>query len=155
MRQWKLSQLKTIKFRPIRPIRTYFKQRCDDDRQKKNFYKTVKPFLSGNRSHTCGDKIILREEGSILSKPIDVAEVFNAYYASISQYKNVPDGLDNLNFDEAVRKHASHESILLINKYVTIENEFNFSPISVENFAKSWCAENRDKQGCRTWRSPF
>ena len=40
------------------------------------------------------------------------------YYASIAEYKHQSDGLDNLDFDNAIDKHASHTSISLIKQSI-------------------------------------
>ena len=41
------------------------------------------------------------------------------YYESIAEYKFQFDGLDNLDFDEAIVKHASHTSISLIKQSIS------------------------------------
>ena len=92
-------------------IRNYFTHRCNDNVGSKNFYKTIKPFLSTKQSHYSGSKIILKEYDSIISDVSKVADICNVYYESIAEYKFQSDGLDNLDFDEAIAKHASHTSI--------------------------------------------
>ena len=58
------------------------------------------------------------------------------YYESIAEYKFKSDGVDNLDFDEAIMKHASHTSISLIKQSISRNYEFSFSPISVQSMSK-------------------
>ena len=51
------------------------------------------------------------------------------YYESIAEYKFQSDGLDNLDFDEAIAKHALHTSISLIKQSISRNYEFSFSLI--------------------------
>ena len=94
------------------------------------FFKTIKPFLSNTNSNGCGNKIILKEEDCILLRPQDVADVFNRYFISIGDYDGEPDGVDELAFHEAIKKHASHESVKLILENCSPTMEFNFKHIS-------------------------
>ena len=117
-------------------IRNYFTHRCNDNVGSKNFYKTIKPFLSTKQSHYNGSKTILKENDSIISDASKVADIFNMYYESIAEYKFQSDGLDNLDFDEAIAKHASHTSISLIKQSISRNYEFSFSPISVQSMSE-------------------
>ena len=117
-------------------IRNYFTHRCNDNVGSKNFYKTIKPFLSTKQSHYSGSKIVLKENDSIISDVSKVADIFNMFYESIAEYKFQSDGLDNLDFDEAIMKHASHTSISLIKQSISRNYEFSFSPISVQSMSK-------------------
>ena len=74
------------------------------------FFKTIKPFLSNKNSNGCGNKIILKEEDCILSRPQDVADVFNRYFISIADYDGEPDGVDELAFHEAI-KNIPHTKV--------------------------------------------
>ena len=93
----------------------------------------IKPFLSTKQSHYSGSKIIWKEDDSIISGASKVADIFNMYYASIAEYKHQSDGLDNLDFDNAIDKHASHTSISLIKQSISGNYEFSFSPISAQS----------------------
>ena len=96
---------------------------------------TIKPFLSTKQSYS-GSKIILKENDSIISDSYKVADIFNMYYKSIAEYKFQDDGLHNLDFDNAIAKHASHTSISLIKQSISVNYEFSFSPISVQSMSK-------------------
>ena len=111
-------------------INNYFKSRCAVASGGKEFFNTIKPFMSSKSSLKCS-KVILRENSDILSDPYEVANVFNKYYASIAEYESVSDGLDMLSFKEAISKHADHGSIVLIRSNASFaSNTFTFSCIS-------------------------
>ena len=74
------------------------------------FFKTIKPFLSNKNSNGCGNKIILKEEGCILSRPQDFADVFNRYFISIGDYDGETDGVDEWAFHEAI-KNIPHTKV--------------------------------------------
>ena len=95
---------------------SYFTRRCNDNVGSKNFYKTIKPFLSTKQSHNSGSKIVLKENDSIISDVSKVADELIIYYESIAEYKLQSNGLDN--FDDATAKHASHTSILLVKQSI-------------------------------------
>ena len=42
------------------------------------------------------------------------------YYVSIAEYKHQSDGLDHLDFDNAIDKHASQLSISLIKQAINV-----------------------------------
>ena len=125
---------KVTKLRKI-SIQRYFDQRCSSRCSSKDFYKTVKPFLSDN-NFCSGNKIILSEDKNIISDPLQVANIFNLYYSSVSEYKDDNDGLDILNLGEVIAKHASHKSIELIKRHVTASDTFFFKAVSPECFQK-------------------
>ena len=117
-------------------IKTYFDRKCNTQFGCKDFYKTVKPFLSDKGSGCNGSNIILREGDVLITDPFHVADVFNTYYASIADYDSVPDGLDRFTFIDAIVKHRNHESIISIRNKISITHEFTFQVISAEIFAK-------------------
>ena len=95
-----------------RPIQTYFDRKYNTQFGGKDFYKTMKLFLSDKGTGSSGSNIILREDVVLITDPIHVADVFNTCYASIAGYDSVPDGLDRLTFSDAIAKHKNHESII-------------------------------------------
>ena len=95
--------------------------------------KTVSPFLSDKPSSSNG-KIILCDDGNIISDSSQVANIFYMYYSSISEYDCTPDGLDCLTFEDAVLKHASHERISLIKQHTAPCKNFRFKVVAHETF---------------------
>ena len=67
------------------------------------------------------------------------------YYASIAEYQFKSYGLDNLNFADAITKHASHTSISLIKHSISGNYEFSFSPTSVQSMSKYISSLNSNK----------
>ena len=61
------------------------------------------------------------------------------------EYKFQSDGLDNLNFDDAITKHASHTSISLFKHSISGNYEFSFSPISMQSMSKYISSLNSNK----------
>ena len=120
---------KVVKLKKI-SIQTYFDRKCNAHSGCKDFYKTVRPFLSDKTQSSSSSNVILREGDVLITDPVHVAEVFNTYYASIAAYESTPDGLDSLSFDSAVTKHQSHDSIYLIRDKVSVTNEFFFHVIT-------------------------
>ena len=113
---------KVVKLKKI-SIQTYFDRKCNAHSRCKDFYKTIRPFLSDKTQSSSSSNVILRGD-VLITDPEQVAEVFNTYYASIAAYESTPDGLDSLSFDSAVTKHQSHDSIYLIRDKVSVTNEF-------------------------------
>ena len=100
----KVTELRTIS------IQKYFDEICSSSSNSRDFYKTVKPFI-WDKNSCSGNRIILSEDKNIISDPLQVANIFNRYHSSISDYKDNNDGLDILNLGEVIAKHASHKSI--------------------------------------------
>ena len=115
-------------------IQNYFDRRCNTQHDPMDFYKTLCPFLTDKPSSS-NCKIILCDDGDIIiSDPSRVANIFNMYNSSISAYNGIPDGPDSLTFEDAVLKHASHESITLIEQHTTPCENFRFRVVSHETF---------------------
>ena len=117
-------------------IQTYFNQKCNTHFGCKDFYKTVKPFLSDKANGCHGSNIILREGDVINTDPAHVADIFNTYYASIAEYEYESDSIDNLAFSEMIEKHQTHESIVVIRSKISFACEFNFNITSPEYIDK-------------------
>ena len=129
----KLARQNYAKWRNKVVIKTYFDRKCNTQFGCKDFYKTVKPFLSDKGSGCNGSNIILREGDVLITDSFHVADVFNAY---IADYDSAPDGPDRFTFIDAVVKHRNHESIISICNKISITHEFTFQGISPEIFAK-------------------
>ena len=110
-------------------IKKYFDEKCNDTKCSKSFFKTISPYISDNKMRN-GRSIILRENDSIVSKPIDVANIFNMYYESIAEYVDTPDSLSNSTVDNVISKHSSHPSIISIKRHNVSTQSFEFESIS-------------------------
>ena len=103
-------------------VNTYFKNKCKSCHgNSKQFFKTVRPFLSDNSNNRSGNNILLNENGKIVSDASEVAEIFNTFYGSIAGYPvNCDDGLNDISPTDAINKHCMHDSVINIKGRVRI-----------------------------------
>ena len=113
-------------------VNGYFSKQCSGNTNGKQFFKIVKPFMNNKSNNNAGNKIMLRENNRIITDASDVAEIFNVFYSSISNYPaNLYDGLDNTNISDIVAKHCRHESIVNIKSHMGDRaSKFDFSKLS-------------------------
>ena len=92
---------------------------------------SVKPFLSNNSNNGRGNKILLNENGKIVSDASEVAEIFNTFYGSIAGYPvNCEDGLNDISPKDAINKHCMHDSIINIKLHMGVQaTSFDFHEI--------------------------
>ena len=107
----------------------------------KEFRKTVKPFLSHKVKTFL--KISLAEKGEIISGEAKVANSFSNFFENaihslgIKANKHSQENYDFKNPAEiAIKKSEQHPSIDLINKNITNNENFHFSPVHHENILK-------------------
>ena len=101
----------------------------------KNVWKSVKPnFTNKNRKN---DKIILVENGEIISKNKKTAEIMNNYFVNITKELNIPeesrvdvDFLFTDPIDGIIQTYSKHPSILKIKENVNVGMNFNFNEIN-------------------------
>ena len=117
-------------------VNTYFKNKCESCHgNSKQFFKTVKPFLSNNSNNGSGNKILLNENGKIVSDASEVAEIFNTFYGSIAGYPvNCEDGLNDISPIDALNKHCMHDSVINIKLHMGVQaTNFDFNEISTHD----------------------
>ena len=107
----------------------------------KKFWKTVKPFLSDKV--TTFSKISLVEKGGIISDESKVVNAFSNFFENsirslgIKGNEHSQENYDLKNPVEiAIKKFEQHLSINLINKNITKNEVFHFSPADLENNSK-------------------
>ena len=107
----------------------------------KEFWKTVKPFLSDKV--TTFPKIFLVEKGEIISDESKVANSFSNFFENairslgIKANEHSQENYDLKNPVEiAIKKFEQHPSINLINKNITNNENFHFLPGYHENILK-------------------
>ena len=116
-------------------IAQYFENKCSGNPSPKQFFSTIKPYMS-DKASSKNNRIILQEGPDIIIRPQAVADIFNAYYASIADYPHDVDGVDAMDLDSALKKHADHPSVTLIKQHVYTESRFHFQPVSSDTFQK-------------------
>ena len=105
----------------------------------KKFWKTIKPFFTdkgGSRN-----KVVLVEDDKIISEDKEVAQTFNDYFDEAVQSLGISDNKILLSEPEqsdskvleAIKMYESHPSIIKIKENVTVDQEFSFSPVSLED----------------------
>ena len=100
----------------------------------KKFWKTIKPnFANKNKTQ----KIILVEDGIIVSENNKTAEIFNNYFINIVKDLNIPDinsvkipeNVSSLNMDridKIIEHYNQHPSVVQIRKHVPHDKIFSF-----------------------------
>ena len=102
------------------------------------FWKAVKPNFS-NKIKT--KKLILLEDGEIISDNTKIAEVFNDYFINIVKDLNIPDitldkvpvipeNTNNDPIDNILNTYDSHPSIIRIRIHVGQIEKFSFSQVT-------------------------
>jgi hypothetical protein len=102
-------------------INTYFIERCTGGPKSKDFWPTVKPFLT-NKDIVNQKDTVLSENDVLITKQDEVCEIFNNFFVNVA--KNI--GNNKINVD------GDHPSILEIkNNHPELhENSFSFSSIN-------------------------
>ena len=107
----------------------------------KEFWKTVKPFLSDKV--TTFPKISLVEKGEIISDESKVANSFSNFFENairslgIKANEHSQENYDLKNPVEiAIKKFEQHPSINLIKKNIINDENFHFSSVDHENILK-------------------
>ena len=96
------------------------------------FWKTVKPFLSDKV--TTFPKISLVEKGEIISDESKVAKSFSNFFENAIRPLGIKANEHPVKI--AIKKFEQHPSINLINKNITNNENFHFSPVDQDNVLK-------------------
>ena len=105
----------------------------------KKFWKAVKPMFSNG--NPMGEKIVLIEEGEVISDDKVIAECLNSHFVNITDSLGLDpsfkdDGIDvslENKVDIATEKYNNHPSIVAIKSKVQIEKKFEFSNVNLLN----------------------
>ena len=110
-------------------IRLYFFERCSGGSKSKDFWPTIKPFLSSKSGKNDCD-IILMENNALISDQKEVCSVLNEFYVNIA--KEI--GINSQTVDG-----RNHPSILAIQENSPEEgySSFNFKPVDQELVMKT------------------
>ena len=102
-------------------MRVYFYERCAGGPKSKDFWHTIKPFLSKKGSGG-GSDIILCENDKVISDQPEVCTVFNSFFANVAK---------DIGKDCQISTMEEHPSILMTNKHLPPDNEqFSFRQVS-------------------------
>ena len=100
-------------------IRNYFIERCTGGPKQKDFWPTIKPFLTNKGSHF-DNNIVLCNNDDIINDQSEVAEIFNNYFVNVA--KDI--GSDSCEVNE------NHPSIKTIRENCSVENTLFFKEIN-------------------------
>ena len=112
-------------------IKKYFINKCCNDANGKNFWQTVKPFMSSKRS--CTGNIILQDNDQLYSKQSDVADILNSYYSTIADNIGGSDNIDDDTLENIILRHRDHPSVNAIKSRRTDRNVFTFCSLTEES----------------------
>jgi len=96
-------------------VKNYFIQRCVGGPKSKDFWPTIKSFLT-NKGCNFQSDIILNENDNLLTSQSDICDVFNNFFTNVA--KDI--GKDSVSVD------VNHPSILEINKIRTGNEKDDF-----------------------------
>ena len=111
-------------------IKLYFFERCSGGPKSKDFWPTIKPFLSSKTSKNSAD-IILMENNSLVSDQAEVCNILNDFYINIA--KEI--GINNQTSDTATTTHPSIQAVKDNSPIEGFEN-FDFKPVSESQVLK-------------------
>ena len=108
-------------------IRGYFFERCSGGPQSKDFWPTIKPFLSKGSANSLN--ICLLEDGNVVNDPVSVCNIFNDHFSTIILQTTLAETLYS---EEEVKNHTS---VIKIREHVltsvpSVSVPFVFKPIS-------------------------
>ena len=94
----------------------YFRDRCSDGpKSGKEFWRTVKPFLS-NKGHMAGQEIILQENETTVTDQMEVANILNDFYINVATdlgpSDNLPTEVESQKYTRiSIIKSKDHPSV--------------------------------------------
>ena len=112
-------------------LRKYFDENCNTEKSKgKHFWEVVKPFMTNKNKNSNNQNIILYDNNALVSRPIDVSNVFNKFFTNITNDFCEPDEVTQMSADQVIDHYKDHPSVKLI-KQNSINNQqlFNFSQV--------------------------
>ena len=102
-------------------MRVYFYERCAGGPKSKDFWPTIKPFLS-NKGSDGGSEVILNENDQVISDQSEACTVFNTFFANVAK---------NIGKDCQITNLKEHPSIQMISENLHSNTEkFSFRPVS-------------------------
>ena len=119
---WKMfTKLRNMKTKMKREsISVYFLERCGGGPRSKNFWPTIKPFLSQKSTINDDPNIILKEDEKLISDQTIVTEKMNEFYISIAK---------NIDINSTSKVNDDHPSIKKI-KEQNFNQNFEFETIT-------------------------
>jgi hypothetical protein len=130
----KLRNLKTKAKRES--IKTYFFERCGGGPKSKDFWPTIKPFLSKKSVSRGSQEIIIKENENLISNQSEVCEKLNDFYVNIAK---------NIGIDVQENISQTHPSVSKIIETHNTNNQFHFQSVTQTEISKSLKSLNPKK----------
>lgn len=109
-------------------MRVYFFERCAGGPKSKDFWPTIKPFLSKKGSDG-GSEILLSENDKIISDQKQVCEVFNDFFVNVA--KDIGNSTGN------THNLSTHPSVMKISENIPKDTpNFSFKEVTTEDVHK-------------------
>ena len=128
------SQRNKVTFIRRESIKKYFRMKCEGPRSGKDFWDTIKPFLTDKKSNGQSNLITLREGNKIISNPVEVCDIFNDFFASlannIGKTRTAVNISDIKGIDMALDVYKDHPSILAIKDMNINKVPFTFTKVT-------------------------
>jgi hypothetical protein len=115
-------------------IKTYFKNKCSNTSNSKDFWKAIKPFLNDKNCKGESNTIILNENGQVICDPRKVCSIFNDFFTDIANSigkSRVPIDMskpESINL--AISSYKDHPSVVSIKQNNNIDRSFNFYEVT-------------------------
>ena len=120
----KYRQLRNLKTKIKREsIKTYFTERCGEGPKSKDFWNTIKPFLSKKSLSNSTESIIIKTDDGLESDQQKVCDLLNDFYINIAK---------NIGINNSTQIDTEHPSISKIIENNQNQTTFNFSHITPE-----------------------
>ena len=107
-------------------ISMYFLERCGGGPKSKDFWPTIKPFLSQKSTTKTNSNIILKEDDNLISDQSVVCEKMNDFCINIAK---------NIGIEKAEPVNKEHPSIKKISENIDVES-FNFRTVTEKQVSK-------------------
>ena len=110
----KYTKLRNKKIKVKRDsISVYFLERCGGGPKSKDFWPTIKPFLSQKQVNKSNSNIILKEDETLISDQKIVCDKLNSFCINIAQ---------NIGINSTTPVNTDHLSIKKIEENINVQN---------------------------------
>ena len=117
--------------------------------ENKEFWRTVKPFLSEKTKTS--QKIFITKDEKIMSDDQDIAEHFSKFFKNAVNSLGIENNQITVEgenpVDTAIKTFENHPSIKLIKNNIIVHNEFNFQSVNTEVIFKTITDLDSNKVG--------
>ena len=111
-------------------IQKYFNDRCCTTSNSKDFWSTVRPFMS-DKSKSGVDVMQLLEDDKLISSTSDVCSILNDHFINIASELSESSNVSKMSLDDILSHYVNHDSIQFIKNFVTDDVcSFNFNHVN-------------------------